>query len=341
MSDDSDEDLPGTIHQRQVITQADVSDDDLDDAGVFLAKGQARKAALEEQQRKREEAKREEEARKAAADAAKAADAAAKAEAAAAAAKPAGRGGKRPRRGKAAAAAAAAASAASADGVVELDDDDLDETDAQLLKKTAEQQARLRQTRAEFASLQDDLDDASPAAAAPSARRHRPAPSALWLVVRAEDASAAPLAPFRCSLDEPLSSSLVGRVATQAGLLAERVVLYAGGAKGTRLDLGATPRALGLTDKQELLAKEERPQVETVKLHLSYQARPKVVLSHPVDAPLSELLAAFCAAAHPPGSLPPPKRLQISFDGDRVDGKKTPRQLELEEDDLLEVVDAR
>ena len=102
MSDDSDEDLPGTIHQRQVITQADVSDDDLDDAGVFLAKGQARKAALEEQQRKREEAKREEEARKAAADAAKAADAAAKAEAAAAAAKPAGRGGKRPRRGKAA-----------------------------------------------------------------------------------------------------------------------------------------------------------------------------------------------------------------------------------------------
>ena len=54
---DSDEDLPGTIHQRQVITQADVSDDDLDDAGVFLAKGQARKAALEEQQRKREEAK--------------------------------------------------------------------------------------------------------------------------------------------------------------------------------------------------------------------------------------------------------------------------------------------
>ena len=29
MSDDSDEDLPGTIHQRQVITQADVSDDDL------------------------------------------------------------------------------------------------------------------------------------------------------------------------------------------------------------------------------------------------------------------------------------------------------------------------
>ena len=340
MSDDSDEDLPGTIHQRQVITQADVSDDDLDDAGVFLAKGQARKAALEEQQRKREEAKREEEARKAAADAAKAADAAAKAEAAAAAAKPAGRGGKRPRRGKAAA-AAAAASAAPADGVVELDDDDLDETDAQLLKKTAEQQARLRQTRAEFASLQDDLDDASPAAAAPSARRHRPAPSALWLVVRAEDAAAAPLAPFRCSLDEPLSSSLVGRVATQAGLLAERVVLYAGGAKGTRLDLGATPRALGLTDKQELLAKEERPTVETVKLHLSYQARPKVVLSHPVDAPLSELLAAFCAAAHPPGSLPPPKRLQISFDGDRVDGKKTPRQLELEEDDLLEVVDAR
>ena len=338
---DSEEDLPGTIHQRQVITQADVSDDDLDDAGVFLAKGQARKAALEEQQRKREEAKREEEARKAAADAAKAADAAAKAEAAAAAAKPAGRGGKRPRRGKAAAAAAAAASAASADGVVELDDDDLDETDAQLLKKTAEQQARLRQTRAEFASLQDDLDDASPAAAAPSARRHRPAPSALWLVVRAEDASAAPLAPFRCSLDEALSSSLVGRVATQAGLLAERVVLYAGGAKGTRLDLGATPRALGLTDKQELLAKEERPTVETVKLHLSYQARPKVVLSHPVDAPLSELLAAFCAAAHPPGSLPPPKRLQISFDGDRVDGKKTPRQLELEEDDLLEVVDAR
>ena len=66
---DSDEDLPGTIHQRQVITQADVSDDDLDDAGVFLAKGQARKAALEEQQRKREEAKREEEARKAAAQA--------------------------------------------------------------------------------------------------------------------------------------------------------------------------------------------------------------------------------------------------------------------------------
>ena len=69
--------------------------------------------------------------------------------------------------------------------------------------------------------------------------------------------------------------------------------------------------------------------------------RPKGVLSHPVDAPLSELLAAFCAAAHPPGSRPPPKRLQISFDGDRVDGKKTPRQLELEEDDLLEVVDAR
>ena len=70
----------------------------------------------------------------------------------------------------------------------------------------------------------DDLAAASPAAAAPSARRHRPAPAALWLVVRAEDAAAAPLAPFRCSLDEPLSRSLVGRVATQAGLLAERVV---------------------------------------------------------------------------------------------------------------------
>ena len=65
------------------------------------------------------------------------------------------------------------------------------------------------------------------------------------------------------------------------------------------------------------------------------------VYGFPVRHSASPALAAFCAAAHPPGSLPPPKRLQISFDGDRVDGKKTPRQLELEEDDMLEVVDAR
>lgn len=80
----------------------------------------------------------------------------------------------------------------------------------------------------------------------------------------------------------------------------------------------------------------EEGAIATIPLKLSRAGGEPVVMKAMPDAPLRELLSKYCLE-HGTGALSAASA-RLRFDGEMLDLSLTPKQADLEEDDMLEVV---
>mmetsp|Transcript_15850 Transcript_15850/g.23861 ORF Transcript_15850/g.23861 Transcript_15850/m.23861 type:complete len:303 (+) Transcript_15850:41-949(+) len=183
-------------------------------------------------------------------------------------------------------------------------------------------EAHVKESFSSFVDIEDDEDEE------PQLNERRTSSiSKIVLTVRVVSTSHH----YFCPLDETLKDFLVPKASVLCGIAAERLSLSLS-ADGEPIDLGKTPRQLGLKARQCLFA--EQMALPSVKLRLRYSSGGKElneVLSHPLDAPLAQLLDSFCAK-HQEIRRSSAKLVE---NGDILQLSDTPRSCDLVEDDLL------
>jgi|TARA_B100000524_G_scaffold336201_1_gene225938 hypothetical protein len=73
-----------------------------------------------------------------------------------------------------------------------------------------------------------------------------------------------------------------------------------------------------------------------VKLKLSHNSEPALIVITGYDAPFSQLISSYCKRAM--GGEVDPTCVQLRFDGDILNPNQKPRDLDMEDQDMIEIV---